>query len=132
VALTKTGAATQVTEISENVSLQFSRMPQYNLLTGMIPGIHEFEPTLSWSPDSVHVALIDCVYDWTANNQELAHGKESNRRCSIAIVSRSGKLKLVPLANSSSSDLYRARLQWSNSRQLILQIDGFSRTIDLP
>jgi hypothetical protein len=63
-------------------------------------GIHEFQSRMSWSPDFQRIAFIDCVYDWTANQPSslsAGDGVESNRRCSVAVVSRKGEASLFPL-----------------------------------
>jgi hypothetical protein len=55
-------------------------------------GIHDFQEGLHWSPDSRRIALIDCTYDWTPNHPATlvaSDGRESGRRCSLAVVDRS-------------------------------------------
>jgi len=92
-------------------------------------GIHEFGE-ISWSPDSRHIALMDCPYDWTPNTPEslsAADGKESGRRCSLAIVSTAGEVAIFPLNGSSLRDLSEARMSWKNPRQLSLEVKGIDR-----
>jgi hypothetical protein len=98
-------------------------------------GIHEFMPGLFWSPDSQRIALIDCTYDWTANNPgslSAADGEVSIRRCSLAVVSPSGKLALFPLTDVSLNDLRRSRLSWTSPRQLSLRAHDVTKTITVP
>lgn len=95
-------------------------------------GIHEFESDFAWSPDSQRIALIDCVYDWRATNQESTHGVELNRRCAMPIVSLNGRLKLFSLNATESRDVTGARLLWKSPRQISVTGPGFSKTIDLP
>lgn len=98
-------------------------------------GIHEFVSGLFWSPDSQRVALIDCTYDWTANNPgalSAGDGRESNRRCSIAVVSPSGELALFPLTDVSLNDLSRFRLSWISPRQLTLRAGDVAKDVTVP
>ena len=98
-------------------------------------GIHDFEPQMSWSPDSQHIALIDCVYDWTANRPDslsAGDGVESNRRCSVAIVSRKGEVDSFPLKETAGPELGTARLTWTASKQLSVETREETRTIALP
>lgn len=92
-------------------------------------GIHEFLPGLAWSPDSRRVALIDCIYDWTASGDAATPGAESNRRCAVAVVARDGAFQLVPLADASAKHLYKSRLEWSQPGEVILHIGDSSRQI---
>ena len=98
-------------------------------------GIHEFQSGLSWSPDSRHIALIDCTYNWTPNSPESlsgGDGKESGRHCSLAVVSTSGKQTVFPLTAISAEDLREARLQWENSHQLSLKLGSFAEDFKIP
>jgi len=136
--------------------LQFDRTTVYPLPRGMRPveqkaltappnvvrhrgltysGIHEFMPGLSWSPDSQRIALIDCTYDWTANNPgslSAADGKKSNRRCRVAIVSVTGELALLPLTGVSVDDIRGSRLSWVNTHQLSLHTHGLTKALNVP
>ena len=98
-------------------------------------GIHEFTPQMTWSPDSRHIALIDCTYDWTANSAgslSAGDGAESNRRCSVAIVSRSGEASLLPLKEVASEELGKVRLAWVSPRQLSVDTQDGTKTFALP
>ena len=98
-------------------------------------GIHEFQPGLSWSPDAQHIALIDCTYNWTPNSPGSlsgGDGKESGRRCSLAVVSLSGKETLFPLTDVPTDDLREARVQWANPHQLSLHFRSFTRDFRIP
>lgn len=97
-------------------------------------GIHEFLPGLFWSPDSERIALVDCRYDWTENHPGAVawgDGKESNRRCSVAIVSRSGNVTLVPLISVSLDDVRQVRLSWINEHRLSVQAPNLTETINV-
>jgi hypothetical protein len=98
-------------------------------------GIHDFQHVLSWSPDSQRIALIDCTYDWTPNwpgSLSAGDGEESGRRCSLAVVTTTGKPVLFPLDDAAPADLYEARLSWLNPRQLSLEVTGLARTFSVP
>jgi hypothetical protein len=92
-------------------------------------GIHDFRYGLTWSPDSQRIALIDCTYDWTADDPSaIGGGKESNRRCSIAVVAPNGRFALIPLSSVPAE----ARLAWLNSHQVSLSAQGVVRNIEIP
>ncbi len=98
-------------------------------------GIHEFMPGIFWSPDSQRVALIDCTYDWTADNPQAmsaGQGKASNRRCSLAVISPSAKLALFPLTDVNWNDLRKSSLSWISPRQLSLRAHDVTKTITVP
>jgi hypothetical protein len=98
-------------------------------------GIHDFLCRLDWSPDSQRIALIDCTYDWTANTptaSSAGEGEESNRRCSLAVVSPGGEVVLFPLTDVSLNGLSAARLSWTGLRQLTLRAQGVTRTFCVP
>ncbi len=99
-------------------------------------GIHQFASRLSWSPDSEHIAFIDCTYDWTANSylaRSAGDGTESNRHCSLAIVSDSGAVVRFPLTDISlSNDGSAMQVMWSGPRQIILRLKDATRTFNLP
>jgi hypothetical protein len=98
-------------------------------------GIHEFASRLFWSPDSQRIGLIDCTYDWTANTpaaMSAGDGSESNRHCSLAVVSRNGKVALFPLTDASINNLPEARVWWTGPRQLTLRAKEVTRTFSVP
>ena len=97
-------------------------------------GMHEFLSGLFWSPDSERIALIDCTYDWTENRpgaMSWGDGKESNRRCSVAIVSRSGKVTLVPLTSVPFDDVRQMRLSWTSEHQLSVKTRSLTETVEV-
>lgn len=92
--------------------------------------IHEFVPGLAWSPDSQRVALVDCIYDWTENDADSRPGAESNRRCSVIVVSPDGSFQLY-LTNISPDGLYKSHLEWNQPAELILHVGDATRRIPL-
>lgn len=97
-------------------------------------GIHDFISELLWSADSRHLALIDCTYDWTPNQESslsAADGKESERSCAAVIVSGTGKLVRLPL-EGLTSDIRDARLSWLDSRTLEVQTHVGKKTLTAP
>lgn len=98
-------------------------------------GIHEFMPGFAWAADSKRIALLDCAFDWTAAEQgalSAAGGRESNRRCSLAVVSASGKAVRVPLNGVPPDQLRQAKLTWIDSHQVRLQTGGLTTSIRIP
>jgi hypothetical protein len=98
-------------------------------------GIHEFASRLFWSPDAQRIALIDCTYDWTANSltaSSAGEGEESNRRCSLAVVSPAGEVALFPLTDVSLNDLPAAGLSWTGPRRLTLRTQNGTRSFAVP
>ena len=98
-------------------------------------GIHEFMPEMYWSPDSQRIALVDCVYDWKAKSAESlsqADGEESNRRCSLVVVSRSGKAMLFALDGISEEELRKFSASWVNPHQLSLETGSVIKTFTVP
>jgi hypothetical protein len=98
-------------------------------------GIHEFASNLSWSPDSQRVALVDCSYDWTANTAQsmsAGDGRESNRRCSLAVVSHSGELVLLPLTDTRLNDVRAAQVSWTGPRRIALRAQDMTKALDIP
>ena len=91
-------------------------------------GIHEFVSGLRWSPDSQHIALVDCTYDWTAKNSDFVEGTESENGCSVVVVSVTGKLQLFPLAKVSRTDLPRMDLEWTEPEELTLYAAGTEKS----
>ncbi len=79
----------------------------------------------------LHIALIDCTYDWEAKDRDYGPGTESNRRCFVAVVAPSGRFQLVSLAGVSSDSLLRARLEWTNPDQLEFSADGVVKNIEM-
>jgi len=94
-------------------------------------GIHDFLPSLAWSPDSRRVALVDCIYDWTDSDADRTPGEESNRRCSVAVVSPDGSFQLFPLADTSPEGLHKSHLEWSQTGELILRTGDTTKHIPL-
>ncbi|MBZ5626520.1 MAG: hypothetical protein LAQ69_48735 [Acidobacteriia bacterium] len=96
-------------------------------------GIHDFQPGLSWAPDSRRIALIDCTYDWTAEGAGSPDtaGEESNRRCSLAIVARNGQFTLHPLTGLSTNEAARTRLSWTSPHQLWLDTSAGRKSFDV-
>jgi hypothetical protein len=95
-------------------------------------GIHEFLEGPMWSPDSKRIALIDCTYDWIANSitsSSEGDGKESNRHCSIAVVSPTGKAALFPLGGT---DMASFEWKWVTPRQLSVRIGNETKTLTMP
>ncbi len=93
-------------------------------------GIHEFMPGLAWSPDSRHVALIDCTFDWTPkepSSLSAADGRESNRSCSAVVVSRTGRFNRLPLAG-----IRDVRLSWQDTQTLLVQSGAETATLSIP
>jgi hypothetical protein len=98
-------------------------------------GIHEFMPGMSWSPDSQRIALVDCTYDWKANHPGSLYsgdGVDSNRRCSLAVVSRKGEATLFPLTDVPAADLRKVSVSWINPHQLSLSADNVAKTFTAP
>jgi len=98
-------------------------------------GIHEFLHGLHWSPDSQRIALIDCTYDWTPNSPSAlsrAAGIESGRSCQVAVVSTDGQVTLLPLSDLLPAKAGKAHLSWTGVRQLLLDVNGLTRTISVP
>ena len=76
--------------------------------------IHDFRHDLAWSPDSRHVAITDCLYDWTATADPNTNaGDESNRRCVVAIAALNGGPQIVPLAGTTE-----VALKWLDAHRL--------------
>jgi SAM-dependent methyltransferase len=95
-------------------------------------GIHEFSGGLHWSPDSRRIALIDCTYDWTPNYPaalSAGEGKESNRRCFVVAVSTRGEAAILHRFNELP---HGARLEWSDSRRLVLDSGGVKTALRVP
>jgi hypothetical protein len=98
-------------------------------------GIHEFMPWMYWSPDSQRIALVDCVYDWQANSiesQSERDGEESNRRCSLVVVSRNGEAVVFALNDLSGEDLRKFSMYWTKPHQLSLETGSLTKTFTVP
>ncbi len=98
-------------------------------------GIREFMPEMYWSPDSQRIALVDCVYDWKANSTESqseGNGEESNRRCSLVVVSRNGEAVLFDLNGLSEEALRKSSVSWVNPHQLSLETGSLAKTFTVP
>ena len=99
-------------------------------------GIHAFASRFAWSPNSTRVAFLDCIFDWVQKEGEGDEsGIETNRRCSIAVVSPSGALSLVPLRGAPLT----GDISWLDDRQLRITFPAASthpgpppRTIRIP
>jgi hypothetical protein len=116
----------------ENASVPPRVVQQHGLTYS---GIHEFASRLFWSPDSQRIGLIDCTYDWTANTptaSSAGEGEESNRRCSLAVVSPGGEVALFPLTDVSLNDLSATGMSWTGPRQLMLRAKEVTRTFSVP
>lgn len=89
-------------------------------------GIHEFHSQLFWSPDSQRIALIDCLYDYTPNEPASLgrDGKESARRCSLAVASRSGQSTLHPLPDFPTNRQTEVKIIWVNLHLISLLLEG--------
>ena len=101
----------------------------------LFQGIHEFMPEMFWSPDSQRIALVDCVYDWKANSAESQSeedGQESGRRCSLAVVSRSGEAALFDLSGLSEGDLRKFSVSWVNPHELSLEAGNRGKSFTVP
>jgi hypothetical protein len=93
--------------------------------------IHDFMPGMFWAPDSQRIALIDCTYDWKANHPTSlsgGDGEDSNRRCSLAVVSKNGEAELFPLTNLFAEDSRKVSMSWTGPHQLALNIGSSART----
>jgi hypothetical protein len=98
-------------------------------------GIHEFMPEMYWSPDSLRIAVVDCVYDWKANSTESqseGDGEESNRLCSLVVVSRNGEAVFFGLNGLSEEDLRKFSVSWVNAHQLSLEKGSLTKTFTVP
>jgi len=98
-------------------------------------GIHEFMPEMYWSPDSQRIALVDCVYDWkasSAESQSEGDGEQSNRRCSLAVVSKNSEAVLFVLNDFSEEDLRKLSMSWIDPHQLSLETGGLTKTFTVP
>jgi len=98
-------------------------------------GIHEFMPEMYWSPDSQRIALVDCVYDWKANRAESrseGDGEQSNRRCSLVVVSKNSEAVLFVLNDFSEEDLRKLSMSWIDPHQLSLETGGLTKTFTVP
>lgn len=98
-------------------------------------GIHEFMPEMYWSPDSRRIALVDCVYDWKANSTESqseGDGEESDRRCSLVVVSKSREAVLFDLNGLSEGEVRRFSVSWVNPHELSLEAGNLTKSFTVP
>jgi len=98
-------------------------------------GIHEFMPGMFWSPDSQRIALVDCTYDWKANRAESLSGRDgedSNRRCSLAVVSKNGEASLFPLTDLPTNDFRKMFVSWINPHLLSFSTGNLTKTFTVP
>jgi len=80
-------------------------------------------------------SLVDCVYDWKANSTESqseGDGEESNRRCSLVVVSRSGEAVLFALSGLSQEDFRAFSVTWVNLHQLSLTTGRLVKSLTVP
>ncbi|MFZ0818532.1 MAG: hypothetical protein WAM91_00565 [Candidatus Acidiferrales bacterium] len=95
-------------------------------------GIHELASGFYWSPDSRHIAFVDCTYDWKARDAERQAGDESNRACSLIAVSRDGKFQAFPLSEISPGDLYQAKISWNSPHEIAIASGATKKTFQAP
>jgi hypothetical protein len=100
-------------------------------------GIHDFLRGLAWAVDSQRVAVIDCVYNWSAENADAlaaGYGQASERQCSIVVVAMDGSVASVPLGGFSYSELGDAHLIWDTPRKITLDLGtpGHAFSFDIP
>ena len=96
-------------------------------------GIHEFQPGFFWSPDSRHIALIDCTVDWTLKSaSQDSDGDESNRRCQLAIVALDGQVSLYTLTGLAPNNLQQPRVAWTGAHAVTIEIAGARSTFNIP
>jgi hypothetical protein len=94
---------------------------------GTYTGIHEFGPGFYWSPDSRRIAFIDCTYKWTPNSPgslSAGEGRESGRKCALAVVETDGRAKLFPLADVPPRELNESHIAWAGPHKVSLAING--------
>lgn len=97
--------------------------------------IHEFDSKFVWSPDSEHIALVDCTFDWTANtptSSSAGDGEESNRRCFLAAVSVTGEAALFPLLDFKMQNCGPPEISWCGRYQIALRGPCLARTFKVP
>ena len=90
-----------------------------------------------WSPDSRHIAFIDCLFDWIEKGIALSGGDpigdETNRRCSIAIVSRTGQFHhLFPIGDSGNAQAIAISMLWEGPKRLSAQVGATNRKFRIP
>ncbi len=102
-------------------------------------GIHGFVPQFAWSPGSTRVAFVDCVFDWIETGKVdpggSPFGNETNRHCSLAVVSLSGAFVLFPLRDVPSGSMYGydSRVLWVDDRRIRLEIpNAATKTFAIP
>jgi len=91
------------------------------------PVVHEIIPGFSWSADSQRVAFVDCVSDWIAkgiaDDGATPAGELKNRRCSIAVVARTGQFARFSI---TVADAKRISFSWDGPHRLSAR---FGRTV---
>lgn len=99
-------------------------------------GIHDFVTGFAWSPDSTRVAFVDCVFDWIAtggpNPGGNPIGEERNRRCSIAVLSVTGRHTSVKLPPISMDAIYDSQLSWTDDHRLRMKALGREYLLQIP
>jgi hypothetical protein len=99
-------------------------------------GVLEFFPRFSWSPDSERIAFIDCLFDWIASGVDDGGGtfigNETNRRCFVAVVARTGKFVLFPIGGPPVVATDAVSFSWNSPNQLSVEIRGTAREFKIP
>ena len=97
-------------------------------------GVHEFIPKFSWSPDSERVAFVDCMFDWVEKgigvDGATPVGDETNRRCFVAVVARSGQFSLFPISGDPVF-LNAVEFTWNGPNRVSAQIAGTSKQFQI-
>ncbi len=98
-------------------------------------GVHEFMPKFSWSPDSKRVAFIDCLFDWIEKGVGIDGatpiGDETNRRCFVAVVARTGQFELFPVTGGPVADENAVNFSWIGPSQLSARIGAAVKTFNI-
>ena len=100
-------------------------------------GIHEFRSDFAWSPDAQRVAFVDCTYDYTerpgvviGSGEPL--GDETERRCALAVVSRTGEHSMFPLESDPGQGEKRPTLTWDDARHVVMRTAKGAKRFELP
>jgi hypothetical protein len=96
-------------------------------------GIHDFQSGLFWSPDSRHLALVDCLYDYTVKTESSqdSDGVESGRRCQLAIVALDGRVALHALDGVPGAGLEQPHVAWTDAHRLTIGFNGKETALDV-
>ncbi|HET9401441.1 MAG TPA: hypothetical protein VFO34_10850 [Candidatus Acidoferrales bacterium] len=96
-------------------------------------GIHEFAPGFSWSPDSKHLAFIDCTFDWTSDDEasQSPIGERSYQSCSLIVIDRNGKYSQFPDSCRDVETYQNSSIQWTAANSLVLYAHGILRKITI-